>query len=389
MDGKAVITILLIVLASLGLTAWLDYSNLAETPKVDPSKGYADDTGAPELDEDEKRPKAVADELLHEFGSMELGDKGSYTFQIKNEGEDVLKISKGASTCKCTVSDLPSNEIAPGETAEVVLEWTPKSKSRNFSQQAKIWTNDPENRSLDFRVQGLVDDKLNRAPEGDLAAGSLQEGVEASTRLRIFSRLVDEILEPEIIYDGETLTFEVKPLEEVDLKELETKNGYAIFVTVASAAPVGNNRELFSFKTKVGDEVIEEQVAVTYTRLGPIRIMPLPNTVFFEQAGLVDFRRFDAKEGKVQEVTLLIDNPPDDAEIKVSLSENELEEMKVTVEPKTELKLKGKQAFRIVFEIPPGTPPMNHARSTAPKIVFKTTHPEVTEVVLHAEVHSR
>jgi hypothetical protein len=111
--------------------------------------------------------------------------------------------------------------------------------------------------------------------------------------------------------------------------------------------------------------------------------------VFFEQAGLVDFRRFDAKEGKVQEVTLLIDNPPDDAEIKVSLSENELEEMKVTVEPKTELKLKGKQAFRIVFEIPPGTPPMNHARSTAPKIVFKTTHPEVTEVVLHAEVHSR
>jgi hypothetical protein len=162
--------------------------------------------------------------------------------------------------------------------------------------------------------------------------------------------LVDEILEPEIIYDGETLTFEVKPLEEVDQKELETKEWIRDLCDCRFGCPCRNNRELFSFKTKVGDEVIEEQVAVTYTRLGPIRIMPLPNTVFFEQAGLVDFRRFDAKEGKVQEVTLLIDNPPDDAEIKVSLSENELEEMKVTVEPKTELKLKGKQAFRIVLK---------------------------------------
>ncbi|MDB4637654.1 MAG: DUF1573 domain-containing protein [Planctomycetaceae bacterium] len=389
MDGKAVITILLIVLASLGLTAWLGYSNLAENPKSEPSKGYADDTGAPELDEDDQRPKAVADELVHNFGSMELGDKGSYTFSIKNEGEDVLKISKGASTCKCTVSDLPSNEIPPGETAEVVLEWEPKSKSRNFSQKAKIWTNDPENRSLDFGVQGLVDDKLNRVPEGDLTAGSLQEGIGASTRLRIFSRLVDEIPEPEIIYDGETLIFEVKPLEDVDLEELDTKNGYAIFVNVAPTAPVGSNRELFSFKTKVGDEVIEEQVTVTYSRLGPIRIMPLPNTVFFEKTGLVDFKRFDAKDGKIQEVTLLIDNPPEDAKVEVTLSENELEEMKVTVEPKTDLKLKGKQAFRIVLEIPPGIPPMNHARSAAPKIVFKTTHPEVSEVILHAEVHSK
>ena len=161
------------------------------------------------------------------------------------------------------------------------------------------------------------------------------------------------------------------------------------FVNVAPGAPVGSNRELFSFKTKIGDEVIQEQVAVTYSRLGPIRIMPLPNTVFFEKPGLVDFQRFEAKDGKTQEVTLLIDNPADDSEIEVTVAENELEEMKVTVEPKTELKLKGKQAFRVVLEIPPGTPPLNYARSTAPKIVLKTTHPEVTEVVLHAEVHSK
>jgi len=389
MDVKTVITILMIVFASLGLTAWLGYTSQADKTQSNPSKGYADDTNAPELDEDNKRPKAVADEMLHEFGSMELGEKGSHTFIIKNEGDDVLKISKGASTCKCTVSDLPSNEIPPGETAEVFLEWEPKAKSRNFSQQARIWTNDPDNRSLDFRVQGLVDDKLNRVPEGDLAAGSLQEGIGASTRLRMFSRLVDEIPEPEIIYEGKTLTFEVKPLEEVDKKELETKNGYAVFVNVAPGAPVGSNRELFSFKTKIGDEVIQEQVAVTYSRLGPIRIMPLPNTVFFEKPGLVDFQRFEAKDGKTQEVTLLIDNPADDSEIEVTVAENELEEMKVTVESKTELKLKGKQAFRVVLEIPPGTPPLNYARSTAPKIVLKTTHPEVTEVVLHAEVHSK
>ncbi|MBD3673891.1 MAG: DUF1573 domain-containing protein [Planctomycetaceae bacterium] len=391
MDVKTVIAVVVLILVSLGITAWIGVSSQevgAEKNKV--TYESQDEEDAPPIDDDDKRPKAVTEETSFNFGSMELGETGKHTFLLKNEGEDVLVIAKGASTCKCTVSDLPSNEIPPGETAEVLLEWEPKAPSPEFSQRARIWTNDPERRAIDFSVQGMVADLLTVSPSGELDAGNVQEDVGASARFRIYSNLADSFDEPPTMeYEGDFLSFEVKPFEEEDLEMTSAKSGYVVQVKISPDVPAGRSQETFGYLAKVDGREFTEQMTVKYRRRGPIRVMPLPGTVYFEKYGLVDFQRFQAAEGKTQEVTLLIEDPEDDAEIDVAIAEVEVPQVKVDVEPKTDLNLKGKQAFRLRFEIPPGAPPVDFARQTAPKVILKTTHPELPEIELHVEAHSR
>jgi len=390
MDVKTVITVLTLIAISLGVTAWLGVS---ATELDEPAPNTYETQGeeeAPPVDDDEKRPKAVAKETEYEFGNMELGETGQHTFLLKNDGEDVLKIAKGASTCKCTVSDLPSNEIPPGESIEVFLEWTPKALTQSFSQRARIWTNDPDQRSIDFRVNGRVADMLATVPSGEVDAGNVQEDIGANARFRMYSSIADEFDEPPTIeYDGDLLTFEIKPFEADDLEELSAKSGYTTMIDVSPDVPAGSGQETFTYHAKVNGKEYQEQVSVKYNRRGPLRIMPRRGTVFFEKWGLVDFQRFQASEGKTQEVTLFVDDPEDGSSIDVSVGEIEVPQIKVTAEPKPDFKLKGKQVFRLIFEIPAGAPPLDFARKTAPKIMINTTHPDVPEIELHVEAHSR
>src|SRR5271154_3658165 len=62
-------------------------------------------------------PKAVV-EVEFDFGRMEVGEKRSHVFTIRNEGEATLKIENEGPTCQCTVSDMQkgeTREIAPGK----------------------------------------------------------------------------------------------------------------------------------------------------------------------------------------------------------------------------------------------------------------------------------
>src|SRR5688500_8060497 len=69
---------------------------------------------------------AVVNGEMHDFGKMDRNAKESHAFIIRNEGDAPLKLEKGETTCKCTVSDLKGNSLAPGEETEVLLEWTAK-----------------------------------------------------------------------------------------------------------------------------------------------------------------------------------------------------------------------------------------------------------------------
>jgi hypothetical protein len=68
-------------------------------------------------------PKAgiVADAAEYDFGtiSMDRADQCDHTFVIRNTARRPLKITGSRSSCACTLAEVPSSPIAPGETAEV------------------------------------------------------------------------------------------------------------------------------------------------------------------------------------------------------------------------------------------------------------------------------
>lgn len=386
MDVKAVISVVVLALLGLGLTFWIGGDATSDGKK--PLKGYEDPQDAPPLDEEGPRPKAVADETLYNFGEMKLGEKKQHTFVLKNEGEDTLVIAKGASTCKCTVSDLPSNEIAPGESAKVNLEWEPKAITTGFSQSARIWTNDPDQRAIDFRVEGVVHNLVELIPGSVLDAGNILEETGGKTRLRVISELTDQITEPEISYSGKWLTFETVKTPEADLKELHAKIGYDINIHVVPNVPVGTNKDLFEITFTANGKELQHEISVNCIRKGPVTIFAVPGTKYIEKINLVDFERFLAEKGKQQAVTFMIDDPPDGQPIELTVAKNEFPDMKINIEPNLQLALNKRQAFNVTFKVPPGLPPVDRARQDAVTVTFHTTHPQVNEIKINLGMHS-
>src|SRR5688572_22921904 len=80
-------------------------------------------------------PQAVTDETEFDFGVMDPLTMGSHVFVIRNAGDAPLRLQAGPTSCKCTLSNVAQNEIPPGGSGEVRLEWNSGRKLPHFQQE--------------------------------------------------------------------------------------------------------------------------------------------------------------------------------------------------------------------------------------------------------------
>src|SRR5687768_2149304 len=114
----------------------------------------------------------------HNFGFMEQDRKGSHTFEIRNIGNAPLKLAKGATTCKCTLSTLENDTVQPGKSAKIELEWTASGHETNFRHSATIRTSDPGRQYIQLTIEGRVSRSHKIVPQDlRLTAINVGEGV--------------------------------------------------------------------------------------------------------------------------------------------------------------------------------------------------------------------
>jgi len=97
-----------------------------------------------QADAGQKFPRVKVDEPHHNFGRMERGREKSHKFVIRNIGDAPLTLTVGQTSCKCTLSEVESGAIPPGESTHVKIEWSAKADQGPFRQTATIHTNDPQ-----------------------------------------------------------------------------------------------------------------------------------------------------------------------------------------------------------------------------------------------------
>jgi hypothetical protein len=66
---------------------------------------------------------------IYEFGKIKEGEKVSYDFEFKNTGNAPLIIKNAEASCGCTVPEIPSKPIAPGETEKIGVIFNSTGKS--------------------------------------------------------------------------------------------------------------------------------------------------------------------------------------------------------------------------------------------------------------------
>ena len=390
MKPLQILSIVATLLIAVGLVAWLaDSAPTAIAPSVGSSTttDKTETTKKPDfenknpfdLDYGGPYPVATVTDNLYDFGNMLIGETGHHDFVIQNTGKAPLKIERGPTMCKCTLSGLAANEVPPGESAKVHLEWKPEALGQ-FGQSARIWTNDPENPVVDFRVEGIMHPKLILEPTGGWLLGTVPKDESKTFTGGVYSAILDDFEITKLESSNDSIELTTRPMTEEELKERETKVGHVIEGTLNPDGTVGNFREQISIRTNIeGFENIETQL--TANRTGPLRIVAKG---WYSGRQLLDIGKVDQAKGKTVRLTMMFQQFDGDLEFTDIVSTPPFLDIKLKRE---ESSAKSKQIrCSCVVSVPPGSPVSDWGKSNQGSILIKTNHPEVSEISMVVEM---
>lgn len=90
----------------------------------------------------QKKAIISAPETVYNFGEIKEADgKVSHTFQIKNEGEAPLVITRVIASCGCTTPEWTREPIAPGKSGELTVTFDPTGRPGTFTKTVAMYSN--------------------------------------------------------------------------------------------------------------------------------------------------------------------------------------------------------------------------------------------------------
>jgi hypothetical protein len=106
-----------------GKMAQLETKNGVRTTPAVPTSAKV-----PDVKPDGPLPTFKFSEESFDFGTITEGDVVDHVFSFVNEGDAPLIISSATASCGCTVPVWPKAPIAPGEQAEIKVQFNSRSK---------------------------------------------------------------------------------------------------------------------------------------------------------------------------------------------------------------------------------------------------------------------
>ncbi len=331
------------------------------------------------------RPEVqVVNGRTHKFGSMQLRGTKTHTFVLKNTGDKPLTLEQRDTSCMCTLSQLEAERLMPGETTNVVLTWTPKHTSENFTQTAEIGTNDPRTPLLTLRISGIVQKAIELSPSTvDLRSFTANESREAV--LDVLSYYGDDLeiekleILPEENADLFTLQHEPAPADVVDAKG--AKSGVRVKVSAKSGLPLGRIQRRIRV-TYAGDKQIEAdltgEVVSDITWLAS-------SSGFNRNANLLRIGSIPQGKGKTVKMHLVVKGPHrKDTKLEISRTDP-AEALQAEIGEPREINAGKSLMYPVTLTIPKDAPPVSRlglAEKRRAVVEIATTHPDVKQVRL-------
>jgi len=331
---------------------------------------------------DEDAPRIEIDDADFQFGSMQAGTKRSHTFIVKNTGKAPLTIRVGSTSCTCTVGKVTDDAIPPGGTGEVRLEWTARGGSGPFQQTATIHTNDPTQSRVELSVRGEVTEPKGLEPR-DFAFDTLVVGETKTAVVHLLALLQDDlqVSDPELTDPLTRDKFDVKiePVDPATLPNSKAKAAVRITLTAKPGLPLGRFHQALALRTNLPDAEHLE-IPVVGQVVGDISVH---GTHWSSELGSLSLGKVKSSEGRSAMLNLVV-RGEDAAEVEFEVGSRDPSELKVTISEAR--KLSDTLAHvPVEIEVPAGTRPMvrlDTAQGEAGRVVLKTSHPKIPELVL-------
>ena len=328
------------------------------------------------------RPKVEFDSAEFNFGVMDSFDTQRHDFVLRSVGNAPLVLTKGGTSCKCTISEVNQKPIPPGSSVKVTVQWSGKGNLDEFQQTANIITNDPGRPQITLTVTGRLTTSVHIEPP-ELVFTRVTAGEKASGKVRIYGNLVEPLQIKDIKLENPKVAglfqFHTRPLSPEQLKvDPDAKSGYEVEVTIKPGLPVGPLREKITLATSYSSRPTAE-LPVLGRVVGEIAIV---GRGWSEENGLLDLGTVNGRTGGTYTLSLFAAGPHH-SEIKygpVEIDPDLLDVLKGEIGQTTEVNKGAMSRTTLTITIPPGSPPSNHLGSETAKlgqIRIKTSHPNV------------
>ena len=332
-------------------------------------------------------PKVEVSETTHLFGAIGTGTSGTHRFEIRNTGERPLTLSRGSSSCSCTVSDFDVAEggaaestkiVPPGERTFVTVKWHGKPPGGPFRQQVTIVTDDPRRPEVVFAVEGTVVPTWLAVPETlSLDQFSTSSTRQASVTIYTYGQQPPEVRE--VVIDGPDaerffgITTKVLSAEEVATQR-EATGGFRIDVDVKAGLPIGPLRRTLTATFNLPETVtaslsLQGNVSGDLALAGPGWDASRQTLVLGNVSGRQGFKRriFLTAKGDQRD------------RVRPAVREVVPESLHVTIGEGIAVGSGNVLRFPVDLEIRPGSRPANHLCSDqgpAGRIIVDTGHPD-------------
>ena len=205
--SKRIAVVVLVLLVGAGAICAVHLSSGSATAEKEGREREPAATGS---------PRVVVETEEHDFGDLKHQEQVSHTFRVFNQGDAPLRLQRGPTTCKCTMSTLPEQDILPGQGAEIALTSKVIERRGFFSHSATIYTNDPRRPVLTFKIIGAIRETLAAKPNEVTLAGTLAGKV---FDVLVFSQIWDQMKIAAVESKIDGLTWEELPPEPKSLRE--------------------------------------------------------------------------------------------------------------------------------------------------------------------------
>ncbi len=121
-------------------------------------------------------PKISAPEASFDFGEIVEGELVTHNFVITNEGDENLIISKVRASCGCTAAKPEKNELAPGESTSINVQFNSTHRSGLQKKHVYVFSNDPVNQQFRFTFTTKILARSEKPPEASSEAEKMSEG---------------------------------------------------------------------------------------------------------------------------------------------------------------------------------------------------------------------
>ena len=117
-------------------------------------------------------PVMTFDKTIHDFGSIQEGQRVETLFTFTNTGKSDLVISDARGSCGCTVPEYPKNTpIAPGGTGQIRVSFDSSNKPNLQQKTVTISANTDSGRET-IRIKAMVQADPVRQQQREAAAAA-------------------------------------------------------------------------------------------------------------------------------------------------------------------------------------------------------------------------